>query len=118
MGWESYAKGSQWYRLFRGGYTMKILWCWRCKLEIPMLDEAEFRQVGKFGKRIPGETLEEEFAPFLHEYERMTGFHETNFNAIYHHRLSLYGPPSQNCEKPLRSPKAKLCGACMAPVTD
>jgi hypothetical protein len=97
---------------------MKLLWCWRCKTEMPMLDEDEFTQVLKFGKRLPGETLEEEFAPFLREYERITGFHETNINTFYHHKASLYGPPCRSCGKPLRSPNAKLCGACMAPVKD
>jgi hypothetical protein len=52
----------------------------------------------------------------LAEYERITGFHETNANAIYHHGLSDYGPPCTSCRKPLRTPKAKLCGHCMRPV--
>lgn len=27
---------------------MKNLWCWRCKMEIPMLDEEEFDQAYKY----------------------------------------------------------------------
>ena len=27
---------------------MKLLWCWRCKAEMPMLDEEEFADVMRF----------------------------------------------------------------------
>ena len=90
-----------------------MLWCWRCKAEMPMLEEHEFRQVVSKGK--PG-ALPLDFTSMLDEYERVTGYRETNPNAIYHHRLSIYGPPCVNCGKPLRTPQAKLCGACMKPV--
>jgi len=59
--------------------------------------------------------LNEIFAPMLNRYEVLTGYKETNHNAIRHHRLSLYGPPYHLCGRPLRTPKAKLCGSCMAP---
>ena len=45
-------------------------------------------------------------------YESITGFRETNVNAIYHHRLSLYGPPCGKCSKPLRTPEARYCAMC------
>ena len=38
-----------------------------------------------------GEILRERmFSALLRKYERVTGFHETNPNAIYHHKLSLW----------------------------
>lgn len=48
----------------------------------------------------------------LDSYERLTGFRETNANALWHHQLSLYGPPCANCGKPLRTPRASYCPAC------
>jgi hypothetical protein len=55
------------------------------------------------------------FAGALQAYERITGFRETNPNALWHHRVALYGPPCHRCNRPLRTPKARLCGSCMAP---
>ena len=94
---------------------MKLLWCWRCHGEFPMLDDQEFQTV-MTRRQKGGITPREEFLPVLAEYERTTGLRETNPNAVWHHRLSLYGPPCKSCGKPLRTPRAKLCGSCMQPV--
>jgi hypothetical protein len=90
-----------------------MLWCWRCKAEVPMLDDEEFAQVVS-KQNLNEHTRKARFAPFLDEYERITGFRETNTNAVWHHQLSLYDPPCKSCGKPLRTPHAKLCGSCMA----
>ena len=96
---------------------MKMLWCWRCKREMPMLDQEEWRRVRpQIDKGTGPELRDRIFGAFLAEYERITGYHETNPNAIWHHQLSFYGPPCAKCGKPLRTPRAKLCGACMHPV--
>ena len=90
-------------------HPMRYLWCWRCHLEMPMLDEAEFeRLVARGSRSLSG------LDSALAEYERITGFRETNRNAIWHHRLSLYGPPCHSCGKPLRTPIAARCVACGA----
>ena len=48
----------------------------------------------------------------LDVYEEITGFRETNFDVLYHHRLNLYGPPCGQCGKPLRTPQARYCAVC------
>jgi len=92
---------------------MKMLWCWRCKRDVPMLDDEEFKRAISLRGTGEGDLWQGEFGPVLQEYERITGFHESNVNAFYHHKISLYGPPCRNCGKPLRTPRAKLCGSCM-----
>ena len=101
-----------------------------------MLDEAEWAEVmaakeagarwleGQTARRpkevsgglslqsITREEHEGRFRPMLEAYERITGIQETNANAIWHHRLSLYGPACKSCGKPLRTPEAKVCAAC------
>ena len=52
----------------------------------------------------------------LKKYQDITGFKETNINAIWHHRASLFGAPCEACGKPLRTPKASLCAECGAVV--
>ena len=107
---------------------MKVLWCWRCKLEVPMLDEAEFAEIEplyrdglshvKQYREQTGATLAEvpqairRLAPVLEAYERLTGFREENPNAIWHHRISIYGPPCRRCGKVLRTPVARKCFEC------
>jgi hypothetical protein len=97
---------------------------------MPMLDEQDYAEIVALhrtftesvkryreatGASLKSTPLKEIFAPMLNRYEALTGYKETNHEAIMHHRLSLYGPPCHHCGKPLRTPKAKICGSCMAP---
>lgn len=92
-----------------------------------MLDEEEFAAIDEIvrdciratkefrlrhGLSLDQVDVQERFRPVREAYARLTGYEETNHNAIMHHRISLYGPPCPQCEKPLRTPQAKLCPAC------
>jgi hypothetical protein len=107
--------------------VMKILWCWRCRMELPMLDEEEFAIIAKLylggiggvkevrtrNDASLSETFRTDlFRPMREAYFQMTGIHESNENAIMHHRISLYGPACENCGKPLRTPRASFCAEC------
>jgi len=98
-----------------------------------MLDEEEFAVVSRlYSKAIRGTKefrerggvslqsipTEELFRPVREEYERLTGMKSCHEDAIMHHRISLYGPPCGHCQKPLRTPKARLCGNCVASVVN
>ena len=82
----------------------KTLYCWRCKQDMPMLEEHEWQQIKPYMREWGRKALDTFF--------EITGLRETNKAAIGHHRVSLYGPPCRACGKPLRTPKAKLCAAC------
>lgn len=107
----------------------KSVYCWRCKTELPMLEEHEWEKVGpllseaiqkaKEYREEDGTSLAEardqSFGKAaLEMYKAMTGFEETNPDALWHHRLSLLGPPCGICGKPLRTRVAKRCVECGA----
>jgi hypothetical protein len=96
-----------------------------------MLDEEEFAEIARLHSEATAATkeyrerwavslantpLHELYAPVCIHYERITGVKEPDHDEIMKHRISLYGPPCKLCHKPLRTPKAKICGACMHPV--
>jgi hypothetical protein len=51
------------------------------------------------------------------EYERLTGFRIADPWHIFRHTTSGLGPPCKKFGKPLRTLRAKFCGACMTPAT-
>ncbi|MBP1960835.1 hypothetical protein [Paenibacillus aceris] len=91
---------------------------------MPMLDEVEYQRINqlyleciksaqKFRIRNNvSSPVNELFKPLVQEYERITGFKDLHHNAIMHHRISQYGDPCKKYGKPLRTPQAKMCGAC------
>jgi hypothetical protein len=108
------------------------MYCWRCRLDIPMLTEDEWavmhplltlsiRAIQDYRRDHDAplhEALQQcQDVPALTHYFALTGFRETNFNVIWHHRVSLYGPACWNCDKPLRTPRATWCAACGAQAT-
>ena len=85
---------------------VKILYCWRCKMDIPMLDGSE--ELARV-------------LPFLHSFDRqraldeyfaITGCRETNSRALWHHVTASHGPPCSGCGKPMRTSEATHCVMC------
>lgn len=96
---------------------MKTLWCWRCRMEMPMLNEEEYAIARRlytegFRNYKHGKTRQEQFKSMLDYYKELTGFEETEPNAILHHQIEQYGPPCTNCGKPYRTTIASFCAAC------
>lgn len=94
---------------------MKTKYCWRCKMEVPMLDNEEFAIASKLyskGFKIANENRQNRFKELLDYYNNLTGFGETEPNSIMHHSLEQIGSDCENCGKPYRTPKAKFCAAC------
>ena len=105
---------------------MKRLYCWRCDTEIPMLDEDEWESVAPLLENTIqkikeyrtkhdcslNEARRNVNQEACKKYFEITGYEEINFEALYHHRVSLYGPPCKECGKPLRTPQAKICASC------
>lgn len=95
---------------------MQKLWCWRCKMEVTMLNEEEYsiayELYGKMIKNLSANTKEERSKELVEYYFNLTGEMDTNPNSIIHHRIALYGPTCENCGRPYRTPKASFCAAC------
>ena len=102
-------------------------YCWRCDMVVPMLTEQEWQLIEpalsqaisdvKAYRAAHGVALSDALQhsygqTALELYHQFTGFSETNPDAIWHHRLSIYGPPCSACGKPLRTPQASFCAAC------
>jgi hypothetical protein len=89
---------------------MKILYCWRCKTDIPMLDTQE--EMDRVMPHLYGEAQPGGNQIALDAYFAITGCRATVPNALWHHLASLYGPPCKGCGKPLRTPQATMCPMC------
>lgn len=115
----------------RGEKMPQTIYCWRCKIDVPMLTEDEWQMVKpetlleqiKQYRTETGTSLADAYRsntalPALAAYERITGFRESNANALMHHRLKLYGPACTACGKPIRTPTASFCAECGATRRD
>lgn len=96
---------------------MQMLWCWRCRMEVPMLDEEESARAYElygagFHPTNEGSTMGERWIKLVKYYEEVTGWPDEYPNAIIHHLVHIYGPPCKQCGKPYRTPQARLCAAC------
>lgn len=68
---------------------------------MPMLEDDEYSRVTSFRPTVErGQSLQQRFAGMLAEYEKITGFRETNPNAVLHHRLQTTGLPVASVANP------------------
>lgn len=85
-------------------------------MDVPMLDSEE----GKIASKLLAEGFQEaikqrkapDFKKLLDYYKEITGYEETNHNAIMHHFINIYGPDCENCGKPYRTETATFCPKC------
>jgi len=83
---------------------MTLTWCFRCKKEVPMVDEAEWQALWT---RNDEDRVWEEF-------QRLTGETRSvsNRKLMLSHRRSQYGHPCPNCGRLFRTPNAQFCAEC------
>ncbi len=105
---------------------MKTYYCWRCKKDMPFLEEDEWQQVSphltdairgikeyrqKHGCDIAtAHKYARPKAALL--FEEITGMPGVQFDVIYHHRLADKGPECKKCGHLFRTPKASYCVNC------
>jgi hypothetical protein len=102
-------------------------YCWRCKKSVSMLDENEWSRIEPLltknlvNRKIYRQTHQASITEsinavsnlaVLNKYLEITGTPAANISDIWHHRLSLFGAPCQNCGQPLRTPQASFCANC------
>jgi hypothetical protein len=94
-----------------------------------MLDESEWAQLQPFlsdmilrikshrestGASLSRALVQGYEVPALQKYFELTGFRETNVNALWHHRLSEFGPVCRVCGRRIRRPQSRFCAECGA----
>lgn len=114
---------------------MKLLYCWRCKQTVPMLDESEYEDIQRAYhtsvfeiqeyRRANDAPLDEALASvhtsIQRAYEQLAvaaGYDAIRVSNehVLKHRIAAFGPPCASCTKPLRTPAAKMCAECGAHV--
>ena len=105
---------------------MKKYYCWKCKKDMPFLEEDEWKQVGPLlsdARRAIKEFREEQNCDLQEalrkcrpkatlKFEELTGLSGIHFHIIQHHRLKDWGEECPDCGHLLRTPKAKFCANC------
>jgi hypothetical protein len=100
---------------------MEMHYCWRCKKELPFLDELEFGVISP----LLGIKLDIYLSPIENDdeiellkripvdiFESITGYRLQCRSDIHHHRLSAVGSSCKGCDHLLRTHKASFCANC------
>lgn len=105
---------------------MKVQWCWRCKADVPMLDEREYAEAAEAIDRMKDairaahreRRRSEDVAEVKELPQILEGIVGVPLDAkvllshINHHRISKCGPPCPRCHRVLRTPTAHKCFEC------
>jgi len=85
-----------------------------------MLDDSEWAQIEPLMHRTIGDArrarraTEADGSAARARFHEITGYDESHVGSIWHHKLSLYGPPCARCGRLLRTPAAHFCSNCGA----
>ncbi len=104
----------------------EVHYCWRCRRDMPFLDEEEWQAVepllagaaqaikdyrsknqcdlGTARRNCKPEATEKFF--------ELTGMSDIHFDIIWHHRRKDWGIECQKCHRLFRTPKASHCANC------
>src|SRR5687767_1731597 len=100
---------------------MQSAWCWQCKAEVPMLDEAEWsRAHAVFTQSLSAQKAgdSDRFQPAYDQLRviltEICGAPPSDpYLPFWHkHRVAHFGPPCQHCGKVLRTPRSSKCFEC------
>ena len=67
------------------------------------------REIRKIGLK---EALDDFQSEAAEKYFKMTGYRESDWQSIWHHKLSDYGQKCPTCSHLFRSPTARFCANC------
>ena len=109
---------------------MKTYYCWKCDCDAPFLDDDEWKvfsphanstvQAIKNYREENGIGLAEAKAAVedttVQEFFKFTGFQLPDCHAVYHHRLSIWGPECSECGQLIRTDRATFCANCGRPT--
>lgn len=105
---------------------MRRYYCWRCKIEMPFLEEEEWQQVapllGDAVREIKAYRAKHQcdlatarrmvMSEAMTMFEALTGMPGVHFDVIFHHRLADWGPECKKCGHLFRTPRASYCANC------
>ena len=105
---------------------MEIVYCWRVREFLAMLDEDEWEEMHPYLNDTINRikeyrekhncdlaTAKKNFnLEATNKFEELTGYKDIPYDLIFYLRRSDYGPQCQHCNKVLRTPKAKFCAEC------
>jgi hypothetical protein len=105
----------------------EMRYCWRCREEVPMLNEAAVAEIQALWANATEKNLQRqnsavdfdddddqspEMKSVYRRYRELTGKEWKMRHLTPYHRLADLGPPCIQCGKPLRNPNASICLEC------